>query len=361
MANKRTNTASWQQAKKCWRIVVTRDGIRKEFTSFVPGKKGQLEANAKADTWLTGEVTESLTTQEAFHRFIEDKKTYTGKGNWRVAVSHFDNWFSPIAKKKLDKLTPYDFQRIINTAYSHGLSKKTLQNIRGTATQFLKFCRLNHYTDLRIDDISIPSNARIGVKHILQPEHLRILFSSDQTFLNGVVKFDSYIYAYRFQVLTGLRPGELVALRWKDVDDFVVHVRGSINRYGERTNGKNANAIRDFYLNDMTRQLLKQQKDLKKPGESVFGIHCSQTYRKRFIAYCNYNEIPHTTPYELRHTFVSVAKNLSEGQLKQIVGHSKSMDTYGVYSHTVEGDLQNTSTQLNSIFQSFIFPEKQAN
>ena len=90
MLNKRTNTASWQQAKKCWRIVVTRDGIRKEFTSFVPGKKGQLEANAKADAWLTGEVTESLTTQEAFHRFIEDKKTYTGKGNWRVAVSHFD-------------------------------------------------------------------------------------------------------------------------------------------------------------------------------------------------------------------------------------------------------------------------------
>ena len=80
--------------------------------------------------------------------------------------------------------------------------------------------------------------------------------------MNGKACFDDYIYAYRFQVLTGLRPGELIGLKWSDIDDFVVHVKRAINRDGEITKGKNENALRDFYLNDMTRGILKDQKRL---------------------------------------------------------------------------------------------------
>lgn len=354
MANKRTNTASWQESRKRWRISVQKNGIRKEFFSSAPGRTGQREANAKADAWLEGTKRESLTVKEAFERYISEKKTYTSKCNWRVEQSHYDNWIKSLSKKRIEDLVPYDFQKIINTAYRKGLSRKTLANIRGTCTQFLKFCRMNEWTGLMISDIKIPSDARKKEKHILQPEHLRILFSSDQTFLNGIEKFDSYIYAYRFQVLTGLRPGELIALRWSDIDDFVVHVKRSINRDGQLTHGKNENAIRDFYLNGLTRKILSDQKALKKPGEYVFHIGTSSTYLKRFTRYCLHNGIPHTTPYELRHTFVSMAKNLSEGQLKQIVGHSKSMDTYGIYSHNVDGDLEKAADQLEEVFKSFI-------
>lgn len=52
----------------------------------------------------------------------------------------------------------------------------------------------------------------------------------------------------------------------------------------------------------------------------------------------------------LRHTFVSVVKSLPEGMLKQVVGHSESMDTFGVYSHDVEGDLEEAAKKIQSIF-----------
>ncbi len=42
---------------------------------------------------------------------------------------------------------------------------------------------------------------------------------------------------------------------------------------------------------------------------------------------CEYNGITVVTPYELRHTFVSIAKSLPAGMVKSIVGHSESMDT----------------------------------
>ena len=50
--------------------------------------------------------------------------------------------------------------------------------------------------------------------------------------------------------------------------------------------------------------------------------------------------------YSLRHTYVSIVSAqsmISEGNLKQILGHSKSMDTFGVYGHRVDNELENTA------------------
>ena len=52
----------------------------------------------------------------------------------------------------------------------------------------------------------------------------------------------------------------------------------------------------------------------------------------------------------MRHTFVSVVKSLPEGYLKQLVGHSKGMDTYGVYSHELLGDSKKTAELVEGIF-----------
>ena len=66
-------------------------------------------------------------------------------------------------------------------------------------------------------------------------------------------------------------------------------------------------------------------------------------YYKRWVHYCEVNGIQKTTAYEMRHTFVSVVKSLLEGYLKQLVRHSKDMDTYGVYSHEFLGDSKKTA------------------
>lgn len=48
----RTNTAKWVESRKRWQVNVQKDGTRKTFTSSIPGRNGQREANAKADAWL---------------------------------------------------------------------------------------------------------------------------------------------------------------------------------------------------------------------------------------------------------------------------------------------------------------------
>ena len=49
MAKNRTNTAEWLEEQRRWQIKVQRDGVRRTFTSSVPGRAGQREANQKAD------------------------------------------------------------------------------------------------------------------------------------------------------------------------------------------------------------------------------------------------------------------------------------------------------------------------
>lgn len=58
---------------------------------------------------------------------------------------------------------------------------------------------------------------------------------------------------------------------------------------------------------------------------------------------------PPVSLYELRHTFVSIIEDaVSPAELRRMVGHSKSMDTYGWYSHAVDG---RADTASNGPFQ----------
>ena len=67
-------------------------------------------------------------------------------------------------------------------------------------------------------------------------------------------------------------------------------------------------------------------------------------------AYCTANGLTPCSLYELRHTFVSVVKTLPAGEVKDLVGHSEDMDTFGVYAHTLAGDAENTARAVNGVF-----------
>ena len=70
---------------------------------------------------------------------------------------------------------------------------------------------------------------------------------------------------------------------------------------------------------------------------------------------CKCNGItPHIIPYELRHTLVSIAKQLPEGQVKSIVGHSNSMDTFGIYGHEVKDEGLKTASALDGLFSTIL-------
>lgn len=353
---KRTNTAKWIESAHRWQINVQKDGVRKTFCSAKPGRTGQREANAKADAWLEqGLQTRQKTVASAYGEFLDRAKKVTSRSNWRPIESRWHTWIEPrIGSRRLESLTVKHVQDILDDAKAAGRSRKQLSNIFGDLNAFFKFCRQAGYTTFVPDGLRVPAGAPKREKEILQPSDLVKLLNYTETECRGKPRPDELVHVYRLAVLTGLRPGEMLGLRWKDVQGDIVTVRGAVNIYGERTRGKNDNAIRRFELSTLARQEMDAQRALTGRLEYVVPQIREQLLLQRWRRFCAHNGITPVTLYEMRHTFVSIAQQLPEGQLKSLVGHSRSMDTYGVYGHFVEGQDADTAARLDEAFAKIV-------
>lgn len=352
---KRVNTAVWVESRNRWQINVQKDGIRKTFTSSKTGRSGQREANAKADEWLDDNISDTSTkVDKLLDSFTESLKDRVSYGHYRNEESRCRIWIKPkIGNKKISALNEQDLQEIIDKAYKNGLSKKSLIDLRATIFSFLKYCRKKKVTTLYPEDITIPKGARVKQKVILQPEDLVKLFLVDTTRLYKKTQYDDYVNAYRLQVVVGLRPGELLGLEWEDIKDYTIYINRSINIYNEITDGKNENAIRVIKLPKIAKYIIDDQRT-RYNGKSVFPPIKEDGYRNRLKNYCKANGLAVVSPYEIRHTFVSIAKSMPEGLVKQLIGHSKNMDTFGTYGHEVIGERQQIADHLDEIFNELM-------
>ena len=378
---KRTNSAKWNGSR--WRIQVQKNGIRKCFYSATPGRTGQREANFKADAWLDDGIDNTdRRVRDLYDDYAAEIRATTSSANAHKIESFGRTWIVPaLGAKRISAVTENDLQQILNHMHREGLSKKSITNVRATIIQFFKYCRRIRVSALHPEFLEIPKGAFVKEKNILEPEDLRILFQCDKTIFRQKEIVDPLIHAYRFAVVTGLRPGELLGLQWPDIFDGVVHIRRSLNIHNDITKGKNQNAIRNFALSPLTTGILmeqlgaltdtpahlweavlyRQRKAAEQgntlitiPVGAVFPCSSEERFRKRWYVYCRHNHLTPVTPYELRHTFVSVIKSLPEGQIKGLVGHSQNMDTLGVYAHEMIGDMKNTADCVSTIFENIL-------
>ena len=353
---KRTNTAVWLDKYGRWQIKVQKDGQRRTFTSSKPGRTGQREANRKADAWLDDGIEDQRQrVGQVYPRFLEEKKQTNSRSNWEPMESRWRNHIRPVlCNKTVAALSEQDFQTVINKAFARsGLSHKSLCSLRADLVAFVKYCRKARLLTLLPESLTIPTTAAKPEKTILQPRDFVVLFNTDQTSYRGKVVKDDLIHAYRLAVLTGLRPGELRGLRWGDVKADRLELRRSINHYQETTQGKNDNARRVVELSALARLELAAQREENgpvKPEAPVFDIPSDKYFEAHLTRFCACNGLPACTPYELRHTFVSIAKVLPAGLVKSLVGHSQDMDTFGVYGHELEDDTARRADALDGMF-----------
>ena len=58
MKSDRRAQARWIESRGRWQINVQADGERRTFSSSTPGPRGRVEAEKKADAWLSGRVSD---------------------------------------------------------------------------------------------------------------------------------------------------------------------------------------------------------------------------------------------------------------------------------------------------------------
>lgn len=360
----------WNKEQKRWILRIQVNGRRKAFTSSVPKTEGKNIVKKAAEKWLESIDTNSNVTFEvAFRRWLDDYharygETQQARQNEVIGTLHL---IPALGSIKMCDLRIEDYQSAISdakpaakkrkdgTSYTltDQLSKKYLKKIKGTIVCFHKWAISHKYTDLIIDDaLYVPVNAPVGEKEILQLDEVEKLFKNPQ----GL----HYERALQFEVLTGLRPGEVIGLRIEDFDTVtgILHIRRSITDANKITDGKNKNARRDIYLPAIVRQIVEEQIEESRRLNSDWlfchpsGMHGTQKGLnkdwKRLTALLGIN--PNTSPYSLRHTFYThteAAGVISERMVKMIFGHSEKTDSHALYgNHAIDGELKEIADKL---------------
>lgn len=364
MPKKKLAPPTWDEKNSRWKKTAYCNGMSKTFYSNKRGAtSAEREITAAINQWKdkmeglsgAGHLTPMSRVKDVYPDFLADLQARTSQSNYRPIDGRFRKWVLPLAGNCVaSDLSDGLVQKIINNAYIKGnLSKKTLRNLRADVSLFAKFCRKNQISQYTPEDIDLPRSAEVCEKKILQPDDLRVLFSVDTKVVRGKLVREEYINGYRLQVLHCLRPGEVGGLRKTDRIGDTVQLQRSINDYNEVTRGKNENAVRSFVLSEMGKQIWDAQCRLS-TEDQLFPEYSTEAYRKHLAQYCQSNGITIVTPYELRHTSFSIMQTLPEGLVKAAGGHSKNMDTFGVYGHEVHGDKALTAQLLQDRFSSLL-------
>ena len=346
----------WIEKEKRWSMRVSINGTIRRFTSRKPGTAGKREVLRKYREFIDGHGVSPVLVSDAWNQFTEQVILKNGRTDAFISLDKYGrNYILPrIGKMIVQNVTLLDLQDIINKAKpvsgKDQLSRKTLSNLRSSIMQFVRFCVAAEYMDPLRGELFIPKTAPKKEKVILQPADIRRLFEGPAD--------DWYINIFRFGCVTGLRTGEILGIKTSDIQNGILTINRSINVRNEITPGKTDNARRQLYLNKVARRIIDE--NIKRNTQlKTDWIFCSKsggplsqsTLRNNWIRIAAERGLPGSI-YSLRHTFISLMKNeMPESMLKTIVGHGAKMDTYGIYGHIVDGELQKAAKIIDVNFK----------
>jgi integrase len=150
-------------------------------------------------------------------------------------------------------------------------------------------------------------------------------------------------------VLTGIRQGEALGLRWHDIDlrEGLIHIRHQLDRNGSLVEPKTSAAKRDIPIPPSLNRLLASHREdafakgFAKPTDLVFTSETGRHLDHRNINRRGLNKaletagLPHLRWHDLRHLAASalISQGASIAYLSRILGHANPAITLSIYAH----------------------------
>lgn len=243
-------------------------------------------------------------------------------------------------------ITESDVQQFVITQLDRGLRQKTIKDQLIVLKMVYRFgCKQNAFT-LHEWDIHFPTEQNkhdISVFTVDQQRRLMRHLTENFTFLNlGVL----------ICLHTGLRIGEICALRWEDIDSENgmlqvqrtlerIYILSDGNKYTELqlSTPKTRNSQREIPL---TKDLLRLLKPFRKVVNPQFYVLTNspkptepRTYRNYYRHLLNSLNIPFIKFHGLRHSFATrcIESGCDSKTVSILLGHANISTTLNLYVH----------------------------
>jgi integrase len=339
--------------------------VKRSFKTKKEAEKAYMELmnEVHKGTYVT---PSKLLYQDFIEQWFETKQHSINIQTKRVYRGHIDKQIKPLlGQMKLANIKPVHVQNFINELVSSGLSPATIRKIHRIVSMSFDYAvKIKELTDNPAKYVILPKNTKREMKVWSKEEVEKFLKE---------VKSSRYYIAFHLALTTGMRQGEILGLRWKDIDfeNKTLTVRQTLahNKKEFLNGGKTSNAVRKIDLFDDTIKELKAHRKvilaekLKKGDKyqdfdlvvcTSNGTPTSQANIKRVMDNAiKRSNVPKIRFHDLRHTHATHL--LEKGENVKVVaerlGHSKSSFTMDVYSHVTPSMQKEMVARLQQYFQ----------
>ena len=325
-------------------------------------KKALVEAG-QIDFTKSGKYTVGTWMDEWFENVAKIKVRPSSHQTYR---SYIDNHIKPnIGNIPLEKLTTMDLQKLYRTLLTKGrvdrieaenqpsgLSAKTVRNINQVISSAL---------DLAVAQKIIPSNPTDACE-LPKVEHREMQTIPEeqlQAFL-AEAKATGVYEMYYIELATGLRRGELLGLKWQDIDwkNAIIKVRRQIARVDGQiveTPLKTKNSYRTVTISPQAIEVLKQQKAkthdqyvFPSPNGGPISPDSVNNTLKRVLARAG---IPKVRFHDLRHTFATIAlqNGVDIKTVSGMLGHFSAGFTLDTYAHVTTAAQKEAAQTMGNV------------
>ena len=356
---------------------ISDDGKPKQLTRTAYGS----EAAKNMERHLT-EVVKSkaenpiakITIQQLCDKFMAVKKFEIRESSLDRYERSFRLHILPtMANVRINKLTSIVLEEWKLTIEQKGLSIKSRKHTYGDFRAMLNYAVKMEYMQknplLKIGNFKDTLRVKKEMKIYTAQQFTKFISTAKQvaeerqTAHRDLSEWDYYVF-FNIAFYTGLRKGEIHALKWSDIDDSLLSVNRSITQRlkgGDReTAPKNSASVRTLQIPLPLLRVLgehrERQGELSNFSEDYRicgGERCLRdtSIQNRNIQYAKLSGLDTISIHSYRHSHVSVLanSNVNIQEIARRLGHAKVEMTWNTYSHLYPQEEEKAIEILNNI------------
>ena len=250
----------------------------------------------------------------------------------------------------ISDVTAADITKYLHRLARQGLSKKTVKNHKIVVSRIMHFATVECYIKHNpARDAELPRNLAEKKRKAAPPNEEEAICRA---------KDDEWSLPY-FALMTGMRRGELLGLKWSDIDldRNLISVQRSVWYDGSQPyikSTKTEAGERTIPILAPLREKIEQMPN-GKPDHYVFGDDkplTEKAYRHRYKMYKERVGIT-STLHQLRKSFTTAAVNadVPPDVLKEIIGHKDISTTMNIYNEVREDRIKAAGNAMSKLME----------
>jgi len=307
------------------------------------------------------------TVKQHFEHWLEVHKT---KVRWTTYLGYrriLNNHILPIlGNRSLQRLSARDLDSLYARKLDEGLTPRTIEGIHLVIHMALKQAVRWRLVARNVsEDASPPRETQSHERQIVTPEQAQQLLAAAKGH-----RLEAMI---TLALSTGMRRGELLALRWRDIDfqHKSLYVQRSVNRLpgGYRVtepktaSGKRKITLPQFVIEALQQHRIRQLEAKLKAGpawEEHDLVFCNMKGRflntqSLFVLFSSLLKkagLPHMRFHDLRHSAATIllAMGVPIKVVQELLGHRDIGTTLNVYGHVLASMQQEAMDKLDDLF-----------